>query len=175
MGLFKIDSVAANGNGKYNELTSQEWKSIDIKGSGVENYVLWGARGISYQENTTNEQVLALRDNVVVNKVAKENGGTGTLTVLQSEIERWYRDDATLRGKSLIDFAEFDLIITYPSKDSTDTNTYFYDTLEGCRFLNNSRDNSQGGSEPEAALELSIRSIKWNLDGGDTPEITPGE
>jgi len=161
---FKINpiaDVAQTASGVSGKLVSNQWKSISIQfdvANGDEES-LWGAKGITFETTVDSVVVKGLKDATVIN-VSNNKQYTGSLTVLQAEIERWYASNPDLVGYSLVEFELFNIIVYYPNKDNDPANPTRH-ILKGCKFLNDPRNYSQTDGEPEVTLNLSISSIEY--------------
>lgn len=155
---FKIDNSNKDINvliGK--KLVSQQWKSLHIKfNTGGEDSArpVMGARALSWDIDKKSEDIKGLKDIVVVS-LDYDKTYTGSITVLQSEIDYWYAENPALQGFDLTDFAEFDIILTLPSNNGGYSKT----TLRNCKFMKDMRSYDQTGSEPEAVLPLKIEKV----------------
>jgi len=162
---FKINPIsgASSFSEKKGNLVSNQWKSIDISfSSNGDTEPLWGVKGISFDTTVDSVVVKGLKDATVIN-VSNNKQHTGSITLLQAEIERWYltasKTDATnMTGYSLVELDLFDLTINYPAQED---GTIARHLLSGCKFLNDPRNYSQSESEPEVTLNLSISAIEY--------------
>jgi hypothetical protein len=155
---FKINPISDSvENIATTSLVSHQWKSVRIEFSNGDESTMWGARGIEFETTVDTSVVKGLKDATIMNSTYNKTY-SGSLTVLQTEIERWYSANDDLRKYSLVDFDKFNIIITLPSNVSG-TPGWSKTTLKGCRFLNDPRKYNQTEGEPEVTLNLSISGI----------------
>lgn len=130
------------------------WSDVEIVMLGRP---ITGIRGVKYKE-AQEKEVLYARGNKPRSMQKGNKSYSGSITLLQSEIEAMYKSIGKKKG--LVDIPAFDIVVSYIPADST---TIVTDIIKNAEFTESEKSIKQGDKFMEIELQITALGIDYNV------------